>query len=205
MKRILLTGLVLAGLSASVFAQGWFDLDTSSMNNGITTDTQGNWYTGTAGFEVWELNSATLPAGINSAANGAAYKMLQTDGFSMEQTLTGQSVADGVFTYGDIKMKDVSPAGSTVVVALAAWTGAATSWSTAVGLPNAKAGVIAFVQPTSDYTAGPPTPTAPLFVGGASTWTTPAQDLVMTTVPEPSMFALAGLGAAALLIFRRRK
>jgi hypothetical protein len=26
-----------------------------------------------------------------------------------------------------------------------------------------------------------------------------------TTVPEPSSFALAGLGAAALLIFRRRK
>lgn len=34
---------------------------------------------------------------------------------------------------------------------------------------------------------------------------TPTTLFVTTTVPEPSTFALAGLGAAAMLIFRRRK
>ena len=39
--------------------------------------------------------------------------------------------------------------------------------------------------------------------GGGTTWA-PA-NLVINAVPEPSTFALAGLGAAAMLIFRRRK
>ncbi len=38
--------------------------------------------------------------------------------------------------------------------------------------------------------------------GGGSTWSGP---VLIGFVPEPSTFALAGLGAAAMLIFRRRK
>lgn len=52
-------------------------------------------------------------------------------------------------------------------------------------------------------------PAFPLFNTGTPTTggvplSTPT-DLYIITVPEPSTFALAGLGAAALLIFRRRK
>lgn len=39
--------------------------------------------------------------------------------------------------------------------------------------------------------------------GGSTTWK--AGPIVVSVVPEPSTMALAGLGAAALLIFRRRK
>jgi hypothetical protein len=39
--------------------------------------------------------------------------------------------------------------------------------------------------------------------GGGTTWT--AAPITVSLIPEPSTFALAGLGAAALLIFRRRK
>jgi len=46
---------------------------------------------------------------------------------------------------------------------------------------------------------GVPTPTPPSSLTG---WAGP---ITLAPVPEPSMFALAGLGAAALLIFRRRK
>ncbi len=38
--------------------------------------------------------------------------------------------------------------------------------------------------------------------GGGTTWAGP---ITVALVPEPSTFALAGLGAAAMLIFRRRK
>jgi len=46
---------------------------------------------------------------------------------------------------------------------------------------------------------GVPVPTPPATLDG---WTSPA---VLITTPEPSIFALAGLGVATWLIFRRRK
>jgi len=42
-----------------------------------------------------------------------------------------------------------------------------------------------------------------IYAAGGTTWA--AGNLVIDAVPEPSTFALAGLGAAAMLIFRRRK
>jgi len=54
-----------------------------------------------------------------------------------------------------------------------------------------------FTNPTGAPNAVPPTPAA-LLTG----WTTPIQ---VQPVPEPSTIALAGLGAASLLLFRRRK
>jgi hypothetical protein len=44
-----------------------------------------------------------------------------------------------------------------------------------------------------------------LLPGGPSASTWVAANLVVNAVPEPSSFALAGLGMASLLIFRRRK
>jgi hypothetical protein len=45
--------------------------------------------------------------------------------------------------------------------------------------------------------------TYPVIYAGNTTWA--AQPLIVNAVPEPSSMALAGLGAASLLIFRRRK
>jgi hypothetical protein len=50
---------------------------------------------------------------------------------------------------------------------------------------------------------GGPTPQGTIFGGGAGQIL--GFNLGLAPVPEPSSFALAGLGAAALLIFRRRK
>ena len=44
-----------------------------------------------------------------------------------------------------------------------------------------------------------------LATGGSPVPTIPSEALVVAIVPEPTSFALAGLGAAALMIFRRRK
>jgi PEP-CTERM motif len=79
-------------------------------------------------------------------------------------------------------------------VAVVAWNSSAGSFSAAVS-GGAKAGIYTFIN---GFNLPPGAPTT-LGDGWGST------DLVMTTVPEPSAFALAGLGAAAFLIMSRRK
>jgi hypothetical protein len=75
-----------------------------------------------------------------------------------------------------------------------AWLGNATSYATAV-----TKGTATYNQRLADPSVSPP-PTTPSLVDMPSIVLSGA-----APVPEPSTFALAGLGAAALLIFRRRK
>jgi len=220
MKRLVLTGIATLAFALGALAQGSINLDNSAGIYGFCVNgpgngpsgVQANWYTGTMGLEIWEANVAAIPAGINSTSTAkgtgqAAYIAMTTGStkFNLETTLTGLSVVNSSLSYGQVNMPDVSPAGGTVVIGLAAWNTTATSWANMLKTydANTRAGVVAFVNGTANYQASPPpTPT------GITGWdTSAAQDLIMTavTVPEPSTFALAGLGAAALLIFRRRK
>jgi len=201
MKKLLLTGAALVGFSCGVFAQGWFVLDSSSANYGLAVNTAGNYYSGTYGLELYESNGAGAAqiTAINAASSGAAaYALLS--GWSLEATIANQTAANGIISVGSAKMADVSPKGATVAVALAVWNNNAGSWGAAGGVGGAatRAGVYAWMQGTGDYTSSPPGTSTP-FAGLGD------KDLVMTPIPEPSTFALAGLGAAALLIFRRRK
>ena len=108
------------------------------------------------------------------------------------------SSTPGIIRLGELDMPDVAPYGATVVIALAMWDTAATSFYNATynQVPPEPSGVLAFVNPTADYTAVP-TPVPPALSG----WTS---DLVLAAIPEPSALALAGLGAAAWLLLRRR-
>jgi hypothetical protein len=92
---------------------------------------------------------------------------------------------------------------------LVGWTGNAPDWNTAwasgTGLfgwtgSTLSGGSPEWLNATGNPGASPPvTPVA--FTYGAAGF----NGLVLAPIPEPSTFALAGLGAAALLIFRRRK
>jgi len=203
MKKLLLTAVALAGFTAGVMAQGYFQLDGNSIANGVAINTSGNYYDGPFNMEVWELNAAAVPAGINLApAPGAgvlAYNAMTAASFTKEPAPTF-TFGGGVITLAQAyKMPDVTPKGSTVVVAVAAWNNTAASWSAMLAGANAstRAGVLAWVQPTADYST-PPTPPAP-----ANAW--PGQDLVMTAVPEPGTLVALATGLVGLLCLRRRK
>jgi hypothetical protein len=164
------------------------------------------------GLEVWELNGSIVPPGINwvapynpgNAVNPlVAYANIESAGFRPVAAFADQLMGSpGSFQLGEVDMPNVTPAGANVVLALGAWDSAAPTLSDALtGWANGKVavGFIAFVNPTADYTAFP-TPAPPPLSG----WTS---DLVMTTeiTPEPSAFALAGVGAAVWLLLRRRR
>lgn len=197
MKKLALT-LAAVGLTLAAFGQGAVVLDNGSSAGGPVLDQAGNFYEGPYGLEVWYLNGTTVP---NVANSTLGYLGLGAQGFALATTLPGKSNAGnaGIVQLGQLSIPGVTPKGGPVVLALAMWAGSAPRFEDAANAQG-KGGVLAFSNPTSDYTAVP-TPTPPTLTGWGS-------DLVMLTlapVPEPTTFALAGLGAAALLIFRRRK
>jgi hypothetical protein len=190
-------------LNVGTMAQGTFNLDDESIPSGLVADAPGNWYSGTFGMEVWELNGTSIPAGINlSAAPGSGvlgYNVMVATGFVKEMTYAGQTTTGpDAFALGPADMSNVSPIGATVVVALAAWNTGAASWSAMLANANqaTRAGVVAFVQPTGFYSGGLPPGLPGLGM---------SQDLVLSAIPEPPAAALAGLGGALLLLFRRRR
>ena len=105
----------------------------------------------------------------------------------------------GKFNGGTFTLEGV-PAGGTARYGIFAWTGSETSFDQAAadgeflgvhGLLELFGGV---TTPTGG--AGSPVPLTDTFIG---------MNIPISTIPEPSTVVLAGLGATALLIFRRRQ
>ena len=193
--------LVLATAALAAFgpalgarAQGSIEVDNSLSTGRVCFVYPGNYYGGPYGVEVWMFNAPAVPPWISEEPNPlAALSGLGAAGFSLEATFEDQNMAStpGIVQLGELDMPDVTPAGARVVIALAVWNSATPAGATALG-------VIAFMNPTADYTASPPLGPPPL-----SGWT---EDLVMgfpVLTPEPSTSALAALGVALWLLLRR--
>jgi hypothetical protein len=201
MKTGLLSVVATFCVALDALGQGSFALDDSNIPSGLATDAAGNWYSGTFGMEVWDLNGTSIPAGINlSGAPGSGvlgYAAMVAAGFLKEATYANEVANQGTFELGPVSMPNVTPAGATVVVALAAWNSSAPSWGAMLGNANqaTRAGVVAFVQPTVPPEAPPLVPPSLAM----------SQDLVMTAIPEPPGLPLAGLGAMLLFLLCRRQ
>ncbi|MCX6924897.1 MAG: PEP-CTERM sorting domain-containing protein, partial [Verrucomicrobia bacterium] len=154
----------------------------------------------TFGIEVWGLNAASVPPGINldpSPGSGvAAYSALQADGFTLQATFAGWPMISGRFGGRSVILPTIP--GPEAVLALAVWNTSAPSWAAMLGGADSdtRAGVIAFVNPVTVTIVNPAGPAS------LTGWTS---DLVLTTIPEPSVLTLVSLGGAALLLVRHRR
>lgn len=199
MKKVVLTSLAVIGLAVGAFGQGAVQIDNNLANGYLNNG--GVHYDGAFGVELWYKNSSaasdTAINSLNGVNSAQAYGLLSANGFTLATHINpgapGTTAVGGIVSgLGQVNIPGISPAGGAALFAVAFWTGNGNSF-----LGGNSAGVLTFNNPTADYTLAVPPP-AP----GLDAWPV---DLVMTPVPEPGTFALAGLGAAALLIFRRRK
>jgi hypothetical protein len=209
MKKTLIT-LALVGASAAAFAQGkvtfgndsahYFVLGTTlaadAALGGGSSSTAGNTVSGAPGA----ITASPLPSGMTLiaalyAGTTAANMTLQT-----QYTLN----AAGWFQAGRM-------VNHTVI--LTGVPGAALA-NFEVVVANSIGATVAASQAASTYfgssglftaTPGGSISYPGIVAGGPAGSTWAPGNLVINSVPEPSTFALAGLGAAAMLIFRRRK
>ena len=169
-KPITIAAATLA-LALGACGQGSVDIDNSSASAlyGVAIDAPGNYYVGTFGAELWELNGTTIPAGINIPTTPgyavAAYGTMVGSGFALERTWSVQNMPfAGIVQLGQVEMANVNPPGSTVVLALAVWNNSAPSWSAMLSSATSatRSGIIAFVNTTWNYEVpnGVPPPTS---------------------------------------------
>lgn len=198
MKKILIT-LSLAAIVSSSQAQGLINffnsastlvtLSSNAVNLGSTP--------GTLGQFRYELFVA--PAGTLTPASFTGTGVIGTN-----------QAAAGRFTGGANVGVPLNPAGSTRAIMVRGWSSnLGSTWAAAKlnegvigGFFGESAIAPSFILGGFDGVGT--LPTLPAFSGTAIS-TGFALTYVPSIIPEPSSMALAGLGAASLLIFRRRK
>lgn len=204
MKKQLLTATLLAGLAVSSYAQGQLNIDNSSnpfSGSGSPTDaTFGLFFTHTNGSSVYIPTTGNINLTIWTSTTGAA------GSYTANATVLNAAYGglDGTVANGNTVLTGWA-VGSTPYIALQVWLGQDTSYAAAVadGSFAGQSGGATLAGWVSGGLGGVPSSGPPVTPPDISAM--PAIILTGGVVPEPTTFALAGLGAASLLIFRRRK
>lgn len=204
-KLLIISAATMVAMTASVFGQGTVifgnslntSLDSTATSNGLVWTNDGK-----GGIGLWDGWNYNLSATLSGGPSTDSLTPLAT---YLEQNMVGDYTGFGsgqfMCTFNVQRVVTVPgiPAGGTAWLKLELW------WS--AGGPYyptyeaAKLGGTAFFgeaiwqQDTANPVGPPPEPPGTLT----------GMPAIVMMVPEPSMFALAGLGLAGLLIFRRRK
>jgi hypothetical protein len=203
MKKLLLTLTMVAASALTMYGQGRVLFNNLSAATGIQVRAQNQGASGgTAGQNVGANYSIQLmwaPVGNYATDVGFAAAALGSSGITAFFGTTGggpSSDGAGLFDAGTIPnpVGTSMPAGNYSFMARAWFNGGQFGTYDAAKLNNRNTGFVIFNGSATAFPAGAPnTVFTPFTVGTTG------------IVPEPSTFALAGLGAAALLFFRRRK
>lgn len=201
MKKILLTTIV-AGCSVAAFGQGGILLanaNNSSAHWNLTTASGTGAPVGTDVALFWNSGTTSSP---NYIQVGATYTTTAANGDAIGAVTGGQ----GLYFYGTGNPIIIPTFSATGSFFIEGWTGGYASYATALAQG-------AYVGETATFTAAEAnegiTPKGtPGYVDEGTGQNIAGEwngNLVLQQVPEPSTIALGGLGAAALLLFRRKK
>jgi hypothetical protein len=191
MKKILSVLAVLAVASAA-FAQGTINFGNNASTAVMYTDavtTTPTAVPANGGF-VGLIYANAGTAGTFTGGSLATW-LTANPGWALLDYTKAINLA-GRFTSATVTLPTANPVDMIVI----GWKGTATSFDAALAAGDPTGASVKF---TIDPEAiGSTTPSPSIVTAGFA-------GMTLTSVPEPSTFALAGLGAAALLIFRRRK
>lgn len=198
MKKLYLTAIICAGMAASALAQGTVFFDSSAASSWTTVKTGPS-------------PDANSPTNLPAAGSWTA-ALLWAPGTTLGQpignftllgTVSGANANNGYISGNTVMtatagMGEAAGANATFIVE--GWSGNFANYAaaTASGVPGQLAGQsVEFVN-----AMGNPLLTPPGLPAALTGWD---GSLILVQVPEPTTIALGGLGAAALLLFRRRK
>jgi hypothetical protein len=210
MKKLILTAALASATALSGFSQGqinfqnalasqiWFN---STVAPGVkaSTATVGS-QTGTTSTGVIDVGLFWSTAAFTDSAQGTladTVTMAATGAGDIQGTTVAiAAVAPGTQVFVQVFAWDSTYATPDAALAAGGYFGAASA-----GPLNTIYGAIGAAQLTSALTANP-APGAPIFGTAAGQF---GRTVLLGSTPEPATIALGGLGAAALLMFRRKK
>lgn len=215
MKKLLLTSLISGVLAGGVFAQG-------TVNLALQTTRTARWTTDLSSLTAIPVGNPAqvgtygqLNIAVYYAADGTASPFtagipaLFPAAWTESANVLHQITTSAGWTPSTTFTLANAAGSSTVELMVVGWTGGFADWNSALA---AGTGLLGWSGSTLSTGAlawsngtGAPNASPPVIATAITTGALGYNGLVLTPVPEPSTFALAGLGAAALLIFRRRK
>jgi len=203
MKKQILTGIIALGTAVGALAQGTVTFDNGNANAaaGPSAANFGLVFTGGSNAPVplgQDIN-LTLLGGASAGSLSTIATYLLADGTATLDWGFGQNPGQFADPNGNVYAVPGVALGGTGTFQVEAWLGQDTSYAAALadGSAHGTSGLY-----TSATGGGGSPPGAPISIGDAM----PSFTLTLPgVVPEPTTFALLGLGASSLLLFRRKK